>query len=154
MNQHSMQEASIPNPALAPFRALIGTWDTTGTHPGIPDTILHGRTSFEWLEGGAFLLMRSEIDEPGVPSGIAVFGSDNSTGEFFMLYFDERGVSRKYEVSLHENLWKWWRYEPGFSQRYEGMIADDGNTIIGKGELSRDGSTWEKDLDLTYQRAE
>jgi hypothetical protein len=48
--------------------------------------------------------MHSEIDEPGIPSGIAVFGSDDSTEELFMLYFDERGVSRKYEVTLHDNL--------------------------------------------------
>ena len=83
MNQHSMQEASIPNPALKPSSVLIGNWNTTGTHPLIPDTILHGRTWFEWLENGAFLMMCSEIDEPGVPSGIAIFGSDDSTEEYF-----------------------------------------------------------------------
>ena len=83
MNQHSMQEASIPNPALKPFSVLIGNWKTTGTHPLVPDTILHGRTSFEWLENGAFLMMRSEIDEPRFPSGIAIIGSDDSTEEYF-----------------------------------------------------------------------
>lgn len=154
MNQHAMQEASIPNPALEPFSVLIGNWNTTGTHALIPDTILHGRTSFEWLEGGAFLVMRTEIDEPSIPSGIAIIGSDDSTKEYFMLYFDERGVSRKFEVTLRDNVWKWWRNAPGFSQRYEGTIVEDGNTIIGKGELSKDGSTWEKDLDLTYKRVE
>ena len=154
MNQHSMQEASIPNPAMKPFSVLIGNWITTGTHLLIPDTILHGRASFEWLEGGAFLLMRTEIDEPGIPSGIAIIGSDDATEEYFMLYFDERGVSRKYEVTLHDNIWKWWRNAPGFFQRYEGSIVDDGNTIIGKGELSKDGLSWDKDLDLTYKRVE
>ena len=154
MNQHSMQEASIPNPALKPFSVLIGNWNTTGTHLLIPDTILHGRTSFEWLEGGAFLMMRSEIDEPGIPSGIAIFGSDDSTQEYYMLYFDERGISRRYEVTLQDNIWKWWRNTPGFSQLYTGTIVDDGNTIIGKGELSKDGLSWEKDLDLTYKRVE
>src|SRR5687767_9297813 len=90
MAENSMREASIPNPALEPFRVLVGNWETTGTHLLIPDTVLHGRTSFEWLEGGAFLVMRSEIDEPGVPSGIAIFGSDDASNEYFMLYFDER----------------------------------------------------------------
>jgi hypothetical protein len=154
MAKNSMQEASIPNPALKPFSVLIGNWSTTGTHALIPDINLHGRTSFEWLENGAFLLMRSEIDEPGVPSGIAIIGSDDSTGEFFMLYFDERGVSRKYEVSIRDNIWRWWRNATGFSQRYEGAIVDGGNTIIGKGELSKDGFSWERDLDLTYTRVE
>ncbi|HUH98291.1 MAG TPA: hypothetical protein VLZ89_13075 [Anaerolineales bacterium] len=144
--------ASIPNPALKPFGALIGEWKTLGKHPLFPDATAHGRASFEWLEGGAFLIMHSEIDEPGILTGIAIIGSDESLEQCFMLYFDERGVSRKLEVTLHDNIWKWWRNAPGFSQRFTGTIVDGGNTIIGKGELSRDGSTWEKDLDLTYTR--
>ncbi len=152
MTQIIAQKASIPNPALEPFRVLIGNWNTTGTHGAVPDTILHGHASFEWLEGGAFLVMRTEIDDPRFPSTIAIFGSDDSEEEYYMLTFDERGVSRKYEVSLHENIWKWWRSAPGFFQRYEGMITNDGYTIVGKGELSKDGVSWEKDLDLTYTR--
>ena len=154
MTQNSMQEASIPNPALEPFQVLIGNWNTVGTHGLVPDTILHGRTSFEWLEGGAFLMVRSEIDDPRFPSGIAIIGSDDAQEEYYMLTFDERGVSRKYEVTLHDNIWKWWRNAPGFLQRYEGRIVDGGNTIIGQGELSKDGLAWEKDLDLTYTRVE
>jgi hypothetical protein len=152
MTQDFAQEAYIPNPALEPFRILIGNWNTTGTHALVPNTILHGRTSFEWLENGAFLMMRSEIDDSRFPGTIAIFGSDDSEEEYYMLTFDERGVSRKYEVSLRDNIWKWWRNAPGFFQRYKGTIVDDGNTIIGKGELSKDGLSWEKDLDLTYQR--
>ena len=148
------RDASIPNPALAPFNVLIGTWKTTGTHLLIPDKILHGRSSFEWLENGAFLIWRSEIDDPRIPSGIAIIGSDDSTEEYFMLYFDERAVSRKFEVSFRDNIWKWWRNAPGFSQRYQGAIVEGGNTIISKGELSKDGSSWEKDLDLTFTRVE
>ncbi len=154
MTQNFAQKASISNPALEPFRVLIGNWNTTGTHGLLPDTILHGRTSFEWLENGAFLIMRSEIDDHRFPQGIAIFGSDNSQGEYYMLMFDERGVSRMQEVSLRDNIWKWWRNAPGFSQRYEGMISEDGNTIIGKGELSKDGVSWEQDLNLTYTRVE
>ncbi len=148
------REAAIPNPALEPFSVLAGTWSTVGTHPMVPGTTFHGRTSFEWLEGGAFMIMRSEIDEPEIPSGVAIIGSDDTTGEYFMLYFDERGVSRKYDVSLRDNTWKWWRNAPGFSQRFTGAIRDDGRTIVGKGELSKDGVSWEGDLALTYTRIE
>src|SRR5947209_2886048 len=149
MNQHSRKEASGPNPAIEPFHVLIGSWSTTGTHGQDPDTILHGDTSFEWLENGAFLLMRSHIDDSRFPSTIAIFGSDDAEAEYYMLTFDERGVSRKYEVSLHDNVWKWWRNARGFFQRYQGVIGDGGNTIIVSGELSKDGLSWEKDLDLT-----
>ncbi len=154
MSQQFAQEASIPNPGLKPFSVLIGRWEMTGSHPLMPDTPLHGRASFEWLENGAFLVWRSETDEPGVPSGIAIIGSDDTAGQFFMLYFDERGVSRQYETSLQDNIWKMWRNAPGFSQRFTGRIVDNGSTIIGEWELSRDDSTWPKDLELTYKRVE
>src|SRR5215216_6657285 len=109
MIRNFAQKASIPNPALEPFRVLIGHRNTTGTHGLVPDTTLHGRTSFEWLENGAFLIMRSEIDDRRFPDAVAIFGSDDSEQEYYMLTFDERGVSRKHEVSLRDNLWKWWR---------------------------------------------
>jgi hypothetical protein len=147
-------EAAKPNPALEPLSVLVGTWNTVGTHPLVPGTTFHGRTTFDWLEGGAFLIMRSQIDEPGIPSGIAIFGSDDATGECSMLYFDERGVSRRYEVSLRDGVWTWWRNAPGFSQRFTGAIAADGRTIVSRGELSRDGASWEPDLQLTYTRAD
>jgi hypothetical protein len=144
-------EAAIPNPELHPFKVLIGEWKTAGTHPYFPGTIFHGRTTFQWMENGAFVIMHSEIDEEGIPSGIAIFGSDDATKEFFMLYFDERKVSRKYNVAVQDNVIKWWRNTPEFSQRYSWTIADE-NSIIARGELSRDGITWEKDLELTFTR--
>ena len=154
MNQDSPQEISIPNPALEPFSVLIGEWNTTGTHGLVPDTILHGHASFEWLENGAFLLIHSNIDDPRFPSTVTIIGSDDAEAEYYMLTFDERGVSRKYEVTLQNNIWKWWRNAAGFRQRYEAVIEDGGNTMIGRGELSRDDVSWEKDLDLTYKRIE
>jgi hypothetical protein len=147
-----MNKAAIPNPALEPFTVLIGEWATTGTHPLLPNTILHGYTSFKWIEGGAFLMWLSEINEENFPAGIAIISSDDAMGKYFKMYFDERKVSRKYKVSLQGNVIKWWRNAPGFSQRYSITITNNGNTIIEKGELSKDGTTWEKDLDLTYTR--
>lgn len=145
-------EAAKANPALAPLGVLVGSWATVGTHPMVPGTTFHGRTSFEWIEGGAFLMMHSRIDEPQIPSGIAIFGSDDGTGECSMLYFDERGVSRRYEVSARDGVVRWWRNAPGFSQRCAVTIATDGRTMASSGELSRDGTHWEPDLALTYTR--
>ena len=144
-------EAAIPNHALKVFDVLIGEWKTIGSHPFLP-TPLNGHTSFKWIEGGSFLIMHSEIDEDGVPSSIAIFGSDDATGEYFMLYFDERNVSRKYDVSFRDNVLKWWRNAPEFSQRYMWTITDNGQTITAKGEISIDGVTWEKDLEQTFTR--
>jgi len=145
------REASIPNPALKDLAPLIGEWQTTGHHALMPDTTFHGRVSWAWIEGGAFMMMRTEIDEPGIPSGISIFGSDDATGQFFMLYFDERGISRKYDVAISEKHITWWRDDPTFSQRAT-LTIEDSNHIVSKGEMSRDGAEWESDLALTYSR--
>ena len=102
-------EARRSNPALEPLAQLIGQWRTTGTHPLVPGTTFHGRTSFEWAENGAFMLMRSEIDEPEVPSAVAVIGSDDAAGTFTMIYFDERDTSRTYIVEATDGEVRWRR---------------------------------------------
>jgi hypothetical protein len=98
--------------------------------------------------------MHSQIDEPEIPTAIAVFGTDDGTDGCSMLYFDEREVSRRYEVRLDGNEWRWWRDAPDFSQRFVGTITPDGRTIVGRGEYSRDGGPWEPDLALTYNRVD
>jgi len=144
-------EAAIPNPALQPLAFLIGEWRTEGSHPMLPGKILHGRASFAWCDGGAFLVMRSESDEPEVPSAIALFGTDDDSKECSMLYFDERGVSRRYIVALRSDEWQWWRDSPGFSQRFRARLADGDARMVGQGEMNR-GDRWEPDLQLTYTR--
>lgn len=144
--------ALIPNPALRSFEVLVGDWRTTGTHALMPDRILQGRTSFAWHEGGAFLLMRSEMDADEIPSAVAIISSDDAAATFVMAYFDERGVSRKYDVELAGNRLVWQRDEAGFAQRNTLVIDEDGSRMVGTGEMSRGGGDWEGDLSLTYVR--
>jgi hypothetical protein len=147
------REASIPNPGLAAFEPFIGTWTTQGSHPMPPGATLHGRATFKWLDGGAFLCVRSEIDDPRFPQGIAIIGSDDDAGSFTMLYFDQREVSRRYEVTIDAGVMRWERATPAFSQRFALTIAPDAHTMHGVGEMSRDGGAWGPDLELTYTRA-
>lgn len=145
-------KALMPNPALKAFEVLVGEWQTTGSHPYLPGTTLLGRVLFEWIEDGAFLLARTEIDHPQFPDGIEIFGSDNGTKEFFMFHYDARGVSRKYNVSLKGNQLEWWRDDPDLSQRFTIEIEDGGERMASKGEMSRDGGPWEGDLSNIYQK--
>jgi hypothetical protein len=145
--------AEKPNPALKDLGIFIGEWQTTGTHPMLPGVTLHGRASFEWLSGGAFLLMRTEAEHPDIPNAVAVISRDDAAETYTVLYFDERGVARIYQMSLHGSVWKLWRDAPGFAQRFTGTFSEDGNSIDSRGELSRDGSIWQPDLELTYTRS-
>ncbi|MDB5178425.1 MAG: hypothetical protein JWN01_368 [Patescibacteria group bacterium] len=143
-------KALMRNPYLKPFETLVGKWQTTGSHPYFPDAELTGRVSFEWIEDGAFVMMRSEIDHPQFPDGMAIFGSDDEARTCNMVYFDERGVSRIYEASITESQLKWWRDDSHLSQRFTMAITKD--NLVTSGEMSRDGGEWEKDLSQTYKK--
>jgi len=140
-----------PTNALKQFDALVGEWNMVGTHPAFSSAV-YGHSSFEWLRDGALLLWHFDWDRPGPPSAFNVIGHDDSVEICSMLYSDERGVARIYQMSLEGGIWKMWRDSPGFSQRVTGTFSANGNTIICHGELSRDSSTWEQDLDVTYTR--
>ena len=57
-------------------------------------------------------------------------------------------------MTFADKLWPLQRSAaaPDFSQRFTGTFDDDHNTIVGRWEISSDGSTWNHDFDLTYTR--
>jgi hypothetical protein len=69
-----------------------------------------------------------------------------------MHYFDPRGVHRVFAADITAGTWRFWNGAPGFSQRFTGVLSEDGDTITGQGQLSRDGSSWDDDLAITYRR--
>jgi hypothetical protein len=137
---------------LQGWHRFIGSWETEGAHPMLPGEAIRGRSTFEWLDGQEFIVWRSHFDHPEIPDAIAIVGVTN--GQLSMHYFDRRGVYRVYATSLDRATWRYWRdaSAPDFSQRFTGTFSADGNAIVGRGELSRDGETWERDLDLDYRR--
>jgi hypothetical protein len=133
---------------LAPLHALVGTWATEATHPAYPSTVVTGRATFEWLEGERFLIQRSRTDHPDFPDSIAILGAPEE--QLAMHYYDSRGVHRVYGMSVDQGVWRMWRDAPGFSQRFEGTLGED--TIAGLWQLSRDDSSWDDDLMITFHR--
>jgi hypothetical protein len=141
------------NPRLAAFAPLLGEWNTSGTHPALRGRTLRGHVSFKHIEGGAFVEMRSTSAEKEIPSGVAIFGTDDTDGEGTMIYFDERGVSRLYAFKIREGELSWWRDDPEFRQRFTIDVQPGGRRLSGKGRMSRNGAPWEGDLDLEYEPA-
>jgi hypothetical protein len=129
----------------------MGEWQITGSHPYFPEVELYGRASFRWYEGGAFVILHYEIDNENFPDGVEIFGSDNVSKEYVMLHFDERCISRRYDVSTEKDGITWWRDDSDFSQRFSLVIHDDG-TMMSTGKMRRKGADWEDDLKLFYKR--
>ena len=72
--------------------------------------------SFAWASYGSFLVHTSGGGD--APLAHWMIGRDDTSGAFSALYADSRGVSRLYEMSFAEDLWKMWRAAPGFHQRF------------------------------------
>jgi hypothetical protein len=151
-NSSEPPQQQTPNSALKRLDALVGDWEMEGPNPFDPAAVLRGRANFEWLEGRRFLVQRWNVEHPDFPDGIAIIGYDDSTGDYSQHYFDSRGVSRIYKMSLSAGVWRLWRDDPDFAQRFTGTFEDNGNTIKGRWENSSDGSKWEVDFHLTYKK--
>jgi hypothetical protein len=137
------------DPALDPFDVLIGTWDTQVTHPMV-DAVLAGDVTFEWLEGGRFLVQRSHTDHELFPDSISVIGAPEAGDGLVMEYFDSRGVRRTYRISFDDGVLRIWRDDPAFAQRFSATPSHD--TFEGAWQLARTAGDWHDDLKLTYRR--
>lgn len=137
---------------LVAWRRFIGGWKTEGSHPLLPGKAIRGTSTFEWLDGERFVIWRAHYEHPEIPDSITIVGITD--GRLSMHYFDHRGVHRIYSASLKGNTWQYWRdaEPPDLSQRFRGTFSEDGTTIIGRGQMSRDGDTWEDDLSLIYRK--
>jgi hypothetical protein len=154
MNDNSQSQPKAPQPtrSIKQFDVLVGEWTMEGHHPQLPST-LYGTSKFEWLQDGALLVWHFNWDAGnGIPNAYSIIGRDDAVEACSMLYTDERGVGRIYQMTLEGNTWKQWRDSADFAQRMTGTISEDGHTITTQGEMSHDGSTWEPDLSLTYTR--
>ncbi len=152
-----MKETRSPaqNPALTALEVLAGEWDMALSNASFlpnPSDIVRGHVSIEWSENGAFLVMYMGSKPPATPDALWLIGRDETISNYTVLYYDARKVSRVYEMSFAEGVWKMWRNAPDFSQRYAGKVSEDGNTITADWEKSPDGKKWEHDFSITYTR--
>src|SRR5215211_1141199 len=129
--------------ALDPFDALIGTWVTEATHPMF-DAVVPGRVTFEWLEGGHFLVQRSHNDHGLFPDAIRVIGAPETGDGLVMEYFDSRGVRRTYGISFDDGVLRIWRDHPGFDQRFSATPQPE--SFEGLWQLARSPGDWQDDL--------
>jgi hypothetical protein len=130
------------------LEALVGEWRTSVAGEAV------GTTTFEWLEGGGFLVQRSTVNRPEFPDGICIIGATGPNASLQQHYFDSRGVARIYEMTLQGGLWTLWRDGPDWPQRFTGRLGEDGNTITGQWERGSElGAALEHDFDIEFARA-
>lgn len=86
---------------------MIGKWEIQINNasflPAKSDKI-KGVTSFELLEEGDFLIQRQ--GKKPLPWSKWIIGRDDAAQNYTVLYFDDRNVSRKYEMNFNDGIWK------------------------------------------------
>jgi hypothetical protein len=147
-------ESTYVNPALADLTLLLGDWTIEIVFPGDPPNEVFGTMTCQWLDDGAFLVMRTRIDWEGPGHSTCVIGRDDAEEVYSLLYCDDRGVSRIYKMHFGDGLWQQWRMAPDFSQRFTGTLGFEGDVITAKWEISEDNATWQHDFELTYRRVD
>lgn len=139
------------NQALDRLDRLIGDWDLTMSNAWWwhdPEDQLGGRASFEWLDD-IFVVSRLHMGEQ--PPAVGVIGYSDPRGHYQMLYHDDRGVARVFEMDFTDSRWTLLREDADFYQRFQADLSDD--RITGAWEASEDeGRSWRKDFDLVFAR--
>ena len=148
-----MTEQTVPE-SLDDLELFVGQWRMVAGFASNEADAPRAVTTFNWLSGRRFLIQQWEVDHPDAPDGIAIIGVASGDAPYVQHYFDSRGVSRTYDMEFADRTWALHRVgtSPDFSQRFFGNFSEDTNTIVGRWEICRGGSSWSHDFDLTYVR--
>ncbi len=120
----------MPNSDLKPFDRLVGSWEVSGG--------AHGTTTYEWMDGGFFLLQHVQLDQDGyTTNGIEIIGHLQPFGEelspdIHSRYYDNMGNTLDYVYELNGDtltIWSGVKKSPAY---YTGTFSDDGNALTGR----------------------
>ena len=122
--------AATPNPDLKVLDKLVGSWIASG------DT--DGTISYEWMEGGFFLVQHVDITLFGHRvKAIEMIGHLQPFGEqpspdIRSRAYDNSGNTLDYVYEINGNELMIWGGEKGSPAYYKGQFSPDGNVNTGE----------------------
>jgi len=129
MNSYAEQYSSGPNPDIKSLDRLVGTWKMSG------DT--NGRVTYEWMEGGFFLIQHVDLDQSGQKTkAIEIIGhlrpyGEEPSNDIKSRYYDSNGDTLDYVYELSGVTLMIWFGEKGSQAYYKGQFSEDGNMLSG-----------------------
>lgn len=120
----------LPNPDLKSLEVLVGTWEISGEAQGC--------ATFEWMEGGFFLVQRVDLEQYGQRiKGIEIIGHEQEFGadpseEIKSRFYDNLGNTLDYVYEVDGNSLTIWGGEKGSPAYYKGTISEDCDTVTGE----------------------
>jgi hypothetical protein len=124
------QQPPEPSPDLKSLDRLVGTWEMSGD--------VEGRVSFEWMEGGFFLIQRVDLGqgEGQRIKGIEIIGHERLFGaepgeEIKSRFYSNTGDTLDYVYELEGDTLTIWAGERGSPAYYRGTFGEGSDTITG-----------------------
>lgn len=125
------QQQPKPNPDLKGLDKLVGTWKVSGG--------VQGTNTFEWAEGGFFLIQRFDFEQAGRKiKGMEIIGHEQKFGDEpskeirTRLYSFLDGMTLDYVYEIDGDGFTYWMGEKGSSSYMKGKFSEDGNTYTGE----------------------
>jgi hypothetical protein len=126
-NTNANQQAPEPSPDLESLDRLAGTWEVSGG--------AQGRVSYEWMEGGFFLIQHVDLEQYGQKiTGIEIIGHERLFGEepgedIKSRFYDNMGNTLDYVYELEGDTLTIWGGEKGSPAYARGEFGEDGDTL-------------------------
>jgi hypothetical protein len=149
------KEPVRPASQLKELDVLVGRWNTRmreiGNSPAA-DFQAIGTDTYEWLEGGYFLVHHVDVRMAGKPYKVIeiIGGYDEQSQSHAMRSFDSQGVVTVMQASRGADGSLMFA---GEKARAKLIVGADGNTMQAHWERSDDGLTWLPWMDLRFTRA-
>ncbi|MER7417506.1 hypothetical protein ABT346_12110 [Micromonospora peucetia] len=125
-----MSDTHQPSVELKALDRLVGTWTVTGG--------AEGTVTYEWMEGGFFLLQRVALTQFGQPvTGLEVIGNLRPFGEpvgadVVSRFYDSTGNTLDYVYELTGDTLTIWGGAKGSPAYYRGTFGADDATVAGE----------------------
>lgn len=124
---------SQPHPTLKSLDRLVGSWqasDPTGANG------ISGKTTFEWLPGGFFLVQRIEF---GDTKGVEMIGYDKESGSIKSQFFGASELILKYTYKIEGDTLTVSIDMPQAKGQYAARFSPDGKSLTGRWDWIENG---------------
>ena len=132
------------------FKRLLGVWKTSGNDSSDDESLeLRGIDSYELILDSNYILHKAAVEIGGEGSEtFEVIKLGNSYEEAEMYYFNNKGEDGKMMGSVRNNTFK----IEGKDLKFNGTIAEDDTTIIGKWYRLTENKKWVTFIDLRLEK--
>jgi predicted 3-demethylubiquinone-9 3-methyltransferase (glyoxalase superfamily) len=115
-----------PDLALKKLDRLVGKWKISGPK-------IDGYTTYEWMEGGFFLIQHFDLTSDGERhTGIEYTGFDEDTRTPRSRLMEINGGNFTYTYEIEGDTFWYWFGNKGSDNYSRGIFSKDGNTITGR----------------------